>query len=89
MPDDDPLTYSIEHVLYQSRKLNPSLGYFTLRFYSENGRPSKRPTAIIEEFYYFPSGGTIRDRDMNILFYEPRLDQYHDRKFGRPDTTIR
>ena len=48
-----------------------------------NGRPAKHKTDTVELFYYYPSGGTIRDKHMNIIFYEPRLDAYKEFKYDR------
>jgi hypothetical protein len=74
---DDRFTYSIDHALEQILTAPITLGFYTLRFYSDGNRPVKHRTGLIEMFYYFPSGGTLRDKDMNIVFYEPRLDKYH------------
>ncbi len=71
--------YSLAHVREQIAHADETLGFHIVRFYSVGGRPSREPTDTIEEYYYFPSGGTIRDREMNIIFYEPRLDKYHVR----------
>ena len=35
-------------------------GFYTLRFYTENGKPATHPTDTISEFYLYPSGGTLR-----------------------------
>jgi hypothetical protein len=79
---DDILCYSVEHVRAQVRSAQDagaqeSRGFFEVRFYTEGGRPSRERSGSIETFYYYPSGGTIRDREMNIVFYEPKLDKYH------------
>ena len=74
---DDVYCYSIENILRQVGDAEPDLGRYTIRLYAENGRPSREQREHIEEFYYYPSGGTIRDRALNILFYEPKLDKYH------------
>jgi hypothetical protein len=78
MPDNDPLCiYSIENVLIQIKSAPGILGFFELRFYSDGKRPSKSVTDKVDSFYFYPSGGTIRDKNMNIIFYEPKLDKYH------------
>lgn len=69
--------YTIENVRRQAAASTPVLGAYVLRFYAAAGRPSRVPTAEMRDFWYYPSGGTIRDEDLNILFYEPRLDLYH------------
>lgn len=74
---DDPFCYSVEAVRAQVRDAAPDLGGFLVRFYTDGGRPSRVKTDTIATFYYYPSGGTIRDADLNIVFYEPRLDTYH------------
>ena len=76
---DDIRCYSIAHVREQISDTEETLGFHIVRFFSAGGRPSREPTDTVDEFYYFPSGGTIRDREMNIIFYEPRLDKYHVR----------
>lgn len=78
-PCDDIHCYSIAHVREQITDAEAMLGFHIVRFYSAGGRPSREATDTVDEFYYFPSGGTIRDREMNIIFYEPRLDKYHVR----------
>lgn len=70
--------YSIANVLTQAETAPERLGYYEVRFYAENHRPAKHPTDTVETFYFYPSGGTIRDKDMNIIFYEPKLDSYKD-----------
>ena len=74
---DDSHIYSVEHVRLQMAEAQVDLGCYELHFYADGPRPSKVKTDRIELFYYFPSGGTIRDREMNIVFYEPKLDKYH------------
>lgn len=53
-----------------------TLGYYTLRFYSEQGKPVNRVTPTISEFYLYPSGGTLRDSTFNLIFYDSRFDTY-------------
>jgi hypothetical protein len=65
--------------------MTPTRGYYEVRFYAHGKRPSKDKTDVIATFYYYPSGGTLRDVDMNIVFYEPRLDQYRSFKAPRGD----
>jgi hypothetical protein len=74
---DDIYIYSIDHAVQQILTAPLNLGFYTLRFYSDGKRPVKHPTDRIEMYYYYPSGGTLRDKDLNIVFYEPRLDKYH------------
>jgi hypothetical protein len=74
---DDVFVYSIDNMLQQIRTAPLELGFYTLKFYSDGKRPVKHHSGQIDTFYYYPSGGTLRDKDMNIVFYEPRLDKYH------------
>ena len=53
-----------------------ALGFYTLRFYSEKGKPVNRMTETIEEYYLYPSGGTLRDSAFNIIFYDSAFDTY-------------
>jgi hypothetical protein len=74
---DAAYCYSPENVLRQIEGREAVLGVFEVRFYSSGGRPARDVTDRIETFFYYPSGGTIRDASLNILLYEPRLDMYH------------
>lgn len=76
-PENDIHLYSVENVRAQIEHVQDDGGVHTVSFYSDEGRPSRKKTDTVEEFCYYPSGGTIRDRDLNILFYEPKLDKYH------------
>ena len=82
--EKDILLYSIENVLAQLPNAPKHLGVYELRFHSNGIRPVKEATGTIDTFYYFPSGGTIRDSDFNIIFYEPGLDIYKGFKLQRP-----
>ncbi len=72
----DPYCYSTENVLRQVERASPRLGFYEVCFYAVGPRPSREKTDRLETFYYYPSGGTLRDRNMNIVYYEPRLDRY-------------
>ncbi|PLX32789.1 MAG: hypothetical protein C0600_01640 [Ignavibacteria bacterium] len=76
-PETDVHVYSVDNVRAQIGTAESETGVHSVRFYSEGGRPSRRKTDTVEDFFYYPSGGTIRDRELNILFYEPKLDKYH------------
>jgi hypothetical protein len=51
-------------------------GLYKMKFYSEVGRPSSKVTKLVEEYLYYPSGGTIRDTSFNIIEYFPKFDTY-------------
>jgi hypothetical protein len=73
---DDIHIFSHEHILEQIKSAKYHLGYYILKFYSENGKPSKEPTETISEYYLYPTGGTLRDSSMNLILYDPRYDVY-------------
>lgn len=80
--EHDLLSFSLENLQRQLDSAPFELGYYTLRFYvDERGRPSRTPTERIGTFYYSPSGGTLRDENLNIVFYSARLDRY--KGYGR------
>ena len=74
---EDIHLYTIENILRQAEAADGVHGCYPIRLYAVDGRPSRNASGIVETFYYYPSGGTIRDSELNILFYEPRLDRYH------------
>ena len=80
----DTLLFSDENIFLQLQTAPFALGFYTLRFYTENGKPVNKVTGTIEEFYLYPSGGTLRDGTSNIVFYDSRFDTY--RGFKLPHT---
>jgi hypothetical protein len=68
--------FNDENILAQLADAPFTLGYYTLRFYTENGKPVNRRTEVIGEYYLYPSGGTLRDASFNLLFYDSRFDTY-------------
>jgi hypothetical protein len=75
-PADDLFRFTDENIFKQLKTAPFSLGYYTLRFYTENGKPVANVTPTISEFYLYPSGGTLRDSNFNIVFYDSRFDTY-------------
>ena len=65
-----------ENILAQLQTAPFTLGYYTLKFYTENGKPVNKLTETVSEFYLYPSGGTLRDSTFNIVFYDSRFDTY-------------
>jgi hypothetical protein len=65
-----------ENIFAQLQTAPFTLGYYTLKFYTENGKPVNKVTDTIAEFYLYPSGGTLRDQEFNIVFYDSRFDTY-------------
>ena len=72
----DLFLFTEENILKQLETAPYSLGFYTLRFYSSDRRPVNKRTGTISEFYLYPSGGTVRDGDFNIVFYSTRFDTY-------------
>ncbi len=81
----DVRLFSHENLLRQRETAPFTLGYYTLQFYTEKGKPVNQVTGTVEEFYLYPSGGTLRDRTFNIVFYDSRYDTY--RGFKPPHLT--
>lgn len=85
----DLLLFTDENLIAQLETAPFTLGYYTLKFYSDKGKPVNKVTPAISEFYLYPSGGTLRDSTFNILFYDSRFDTYrgfqppHLRRKGR------
>jgi hypothetical protein len=74
--ETDPLLFNDENILHQLKTASFSLGYYTLKFYTENGKPVNRRTGEVGEYYLYPSGGTLRDSKFNIVFYDSQFDTY-------------
>ncbi len=72
----DVLLFTEENILEQLKTAPFQLGYYTLRFYSKDQRPINKVTDSISDFYLYPSGGTVRDSNFNIVFYSSRFDTY-------------
>jgi len=89
---EDLKVFSHQNVLRQLETAEFKNGYFVLQFYSErNGKPSPQQTATIATFYLYPSGGTLRDENFQLLFYDSRYDTYRGFKppqSGQKEGTI-
>lgn len=73
---NDILIFNDENFLSQLTAVEYVGGRYKLQFYSENGRPASIPTEVVDTFYFYPSGGTIRDKEYNIIEYFPKYDTY-------------
>ncbi|MGB2868399.1 MAG: hypothetical protein WBD36_08110 [Bacteroidota bacterium] len=73
---DDLRIFSDENILAQLQTAEFRNGYYVLEFYSANNKPSGKPTKTISKFYLYPSGGTLRDSDFQLLFYDSKYDIY-------------
>jgi len=81
-PSQDLHVYSPESVHGQAADAKEHLGYKILSFYvDDKGHLAKGPTSQLATFYLSPSGGTLRDADLNIVVYSAKFDLY--KGFGR------
>ena len=78
----DLFLFTDANILEQLKTAPLTLGYYTLRFYTEDDQPVNRISDTIGEFFLYPSGGTLRDSKFNIVFYDSRFDTY--RGFTHP-----
>ncbi len=73
----DLFKFTNENLLEQASTIPIQLGYHKLHFYiDDKGIISKVKTPRVGEFYYSPSGGTLRDHKMNIVLYSAKFDLY-------------
>lgn len=68
--------FSHDNLLAQLQSAEYRNGYYVLEFYAANGKPSKERTEKIERFYLYPSGGTLRDSNFQLIFYDSHYDTY-------------
>lgn len=81
-PSTDLHIYTPENVQAQAATAAEHLGYKILSFYvDDKGLMAKGPTSERRTFYLSPSGGTLRDADLNIVVYSAKFDLY--KGFGR------
>jgi hypothetical protein len=73
---DDVKIFSHEHLLKQLETAEFKNGYYILEFYSQNNKPSNSSTGEVGKFYLYPSGGTLRDTNFQLLFYDSKYDTY-------------
>lgn len=68
--------FSEENLLTQILAGKYELGFYRVFFYAQNGKPSDTETEEMGEFFLYPSGGTLRDQNFNIVFYSSKFDIY-------------
>jgi hypothetical protein len=69
--------YSPENLMKQASTAQEHLGYKILTFYIDaDGSLAKVPSSSTGTFYLSPSGGTLRDKDLNIVLYSAKYDLY-------------
>jgi len=76
MMERDLRLFSHENMLGQIETAEYQNGYYVLEFYADQHKPSTKPTDTIEQFYLYPSGGTLRDSTFQLVFYDSRYDTY-------------
>ncbi len=82
----DLRVYSRENVFEQLKSAEFRNGYYVLEFYADaNNKPSTSPTDTVSRFYLYPSGGTLRDSNFQLLFYDSRFDTYRGFTPPAPD----
>jgi hypothetical protein len=74
--NDDLLIFSEPNLHRQLESAPFTQGFYTVRFYTENGLLARKKTETISDFYLYPSGGTLRDSTFNIVFYDSQFDTY-------------
>ncbi|MCX6150633.1 MAG: hypothetical protein NTX22_08935 [Ignavibacteriales bacterium] len=82
---NDIYIYSEENLLEQLKRTDYNLGFYRVKFYTKNGQLVSEETATISDFYLYPSGGTLRDENMNIVLYNSKFDTY--RGFKAPSNS--
>jgi hypothetical protein len=73
---DDIRLFSHENILKQLETAEFKNGYYVLEFYADNNKPSSTRTEQVSKFYLYPSGGTLRDSNFQLLFYDSKYDTY-------------
>lgn len=68
--------FSEENLLKQIEAGKYELGFYRVRFFTKNGSLSEINSDEVSEFYLYPSGGTLRDKNFNIVFYSSKFDTY-------------
>jgi hypothetical protein len=72
----DLFRFTEDNIVAQLQTAPYTLGYYTLQFYTEEGKPVNKVTDTLSEYYLYPSGGTLRDSSFNIVFYDSRFDTW-------------
>lgn len=73
---DDIYIFSEANLLEQINKGKYELGFYRVKFYTKKGMPVSEKTGQIGEYFLYPSGGALRDENMNIVAYMTKFDTY-------------
>ncbi|MCK9424611.1 MAG: hypothetical protein M0Q21_01075 [Ignavibacteriaceae bacterium] len=68
--------FSEENLLKQIKTGTYELGFYRVKFFTKDGFLSEIDSDKVSEFYLYPSGGTLRDENFNIVFYSSKFDTY-------------
>ncbi len=80
--------FNDENILEQLKSAEFRNGYYVLEFYADaKNKPSSSPTATVSKFYLYPSGGTLRDSNFQLLFYNSAYDTYRGFKLPKRPST--
>ena len=74
--EKDLRIFTHENLLEQIKTSEYRNGYFVVEFYADRHKPSATTTPVVEKFYLYPSGGTLRDSNFQLVFYDSRYDTY-------------
>jgi hypothetical protein len=83
----DLYIYSEENLLEQLKESKFELGFYRVKFYTPDNQLASEKTSTISEFFLFPSGGTLRDNNMNVVLYTSKFDTY--RGFVSPNKKLK
>ncbi len=74
---NDIYIYSEENLQKQIENGNYEIGFYKVKFYTDaNSALATEKTNFLSDFYLYPSGGTLRDKNMNIVLYNSKFDTY-------------
>jgi hypothetical protein len=73
---DDVFIFSEANLHKQLQTAPFTQGFYTVKFYTAGGLLAKTKTGDLLEFYLYPSGGTLRDSNFNLVFYDSQFDTY-------------
>ena len=73
---DDVFIFSETNLHKQLQTAPFTQGFYTVKFYTTGGLLAKTKTGDLSEFYLYPSGGTLRDSNFNLVFYDSQFDTY-------------
>jgi hypothetical protein len=74
--NDDIFIFTEANLHCQLKTAPFTQGFYTVKFYTAGGLLAKTRTEDLSEFYLYPSGGTLRDSNFNLVFYDSQFDTY-------------